>query len=580
MTDKNGMMRWIVWACCGAFAFAACGTTSTGGSGGTGFKLPDAGKTYVDGTSSGTDNTGTGTGDDKTCTPACPAAANADATCTAGVCGFSCHVGFLDCDGNPKNGCEIDSSTHPSHCGTCDKVCGDIPNGTAACVNSVCGAACDPGWQVCKNDPLVCDTNTDADETHCGDCATECPGGPNATPRCINATCELKCAVGWADCNKITDDGCEINTTNDPEHCGSCGLVCDTKQCVSSACECASSTQTATLIPLDIFIMMDQSGSMGETTGTGAAKWDAVTAAVKAFVQDPASAGIGVGIQYFPLSDDCPSSCDTSAEKAACKAAGGSCSTFIFITSCDGCTSKMCSAPEYAKPEVAIQTLPAAASAITTSLAKHGPVGTTPTQAALQGAVDYAKSHALANPTHTVVVLLATDGEPTECNIQDPAKIATSIAAPAAAGTPKILTFVIGVGSSLTAMNQIAAAGGTGNAFIVDTGGNVLQQFQAALKAIQGKALGCQYSIPVPTNGQPVDYTKVNVQLTVGGTPKVLAYVTSEAKCDPTAGGWHYDDPLAPTKILLCGNTCASVTADTNAKVDIQLGCPRVGKEP
>jgi hypothetical protein len=572
----------MVVACAAVLLGAiACSTTNTG-PGGSVYKLPDAGKSNIDATTG--EQTGTGTGDDKTCGGACPAVGNADATCTAGTCGYSCHTGYLDCDGNPKNGCEIDGTTHPSHCGSCDKVCGDVPNGTPTCVAAACAAACDPGWQVCKSDPLVCDTNTDSDETHCGDCGTECPGGPQATPRCVNAACELKCDPGFADCDKNPDNGCEINITNDPLHCGSCGLACETNTCVNSACECASSSQSATLIPLDIFIMMDQSGSMKDSTGTGVSKWAAVSTALTTFVNDPASAGIGVGIQYFPLvsggtGTPCPSACDTSAQKTQCKAAGGTCSSFLFLTSCDNCGGSggtSCAAGDYSKADVGISVLPGNGVNITNSIAKHSPSGGTPTGTALEGAIAYAQSWAKKNPTHTVVVALATDGEPTECSVQNIPGIA-GIAANGVNGSPKVLTFVIGVGSSLGSLNGIAAGGGTGSAFVVDTGGNVVQQFGAALKAIQGKALGCAYTIPAPSNGQPIDYSKVNVQLTLNGTAQVLPYVTNEAKCDPSKGGWHYDDPVTPSQILLCGTTCKAVQADANAKVDIQLGCPRVG---
>src|SRR4029079_1874740 len=53
--------------------------------------------------------------------------------------------------------------------------------------------------------------------------------------------------------------------------------------------DCAGQTSTAELVPLDIYIMLDKSGSMTEKTGAGAngpPKWDAVTQALNAFFND------------------------------------------------------------------------------------------------------------------------------------------------------------------------------------------------------------------------------------------------------------------------------------------------------
>ncbi|HEV8550643.1 MAG TPA: hypothetical protein VGQ57_16470, partial [Polyangiaceae bacterium] len=45
----------------------------------------------------------------------------------------------------------------------------------------------------------------------------------------------------------------------------------------------------------------------------------------------------------------------------------------------------------------------------------------------------------------------------------------------------------------------------------------------------------------------------------------------SEAK----NGGWYYDDPSAPTSILVCPCTCARFGA---GRVDVRVGCkPRIG---
>ena len=83
------------------------------------------------------------------------------------------------------------------------------------------------------------------------------------------------------------------------------------------------------------------------------------------------------------------------------------------------------------------------------------------------------------------VLVLATDGDPTECDTSISG--IDAIAASGVSMSPKISTFVIGVGSSLSNLNSIAMAGGTQQAFLVDTGGNVNQQFLAAMNAIRGR---------------------------------------------------------------------------------------------
>ena len=66
---------------------------------------------------------------------------------------------------------------------------------------------------------------------------------------------------------------------------------------------------------------------------------------------------------------------------------------------------------------------------------------------------------------------------------------------------PRIRTFVIGVGSELTALNQIADAGGTTDAFLVDAEENVEQAFTEALNDIRREALTCNFDIPEPDRG-------------------------------------------------------------------------------
>ncbi len=295
---------------------------------------------------------------------------------------------------------------------------------------------------------------------------------------------------------------------------------------------CAAETQTANLVPLDLYIMLDKSGSMLTSGG-----WDPVVTALNAFVGDSASKDLGVGLQYFPGSPECVSG-------------------------------------TYENPAVPIAALPGNATPISTSLTNAAPGGQTPTLPALQGAMDQMTAWLLQNPTHAGVVVLATDGIPNDCasTVDKVAQVALS----GASDNPKILTFVIGVGSNLTALNQIAQAGGTGNAFLVDTAGNVTQQFIDALNAIRGGAIACEYLIPTPEGGT-IDFGKVNVQYTPGtGDKEFFPKVENKAACPPSGDGWYYDNPANPTKVILCQSTCDKIEADGQAEIGVAFGCTTI----
>lgn len=344
---------------------------------------------------------------------------------------------------------------------------------------------------------------------------------------------------------------------------------------VTDASACAAESTKAEQLPLDMYIMLDQSGSMSDAVSNGGTKWNAVSGALQTFVNQPGTAGIGVGIQYFPLvsgGQTCSPTCATDAD----------CGTFgpCFFGICFACaaaSSDSCTAADYAKADVEIAPLPGVASALIASIGKHGPTGGTPTSAALQGAIDHAKAWSTQNPNHVVIDVLATDGEPSGCD-EDLNHI-NAIAAAGASGMPKVLTFVVGVGASLTALNGIAMAGGTGQAFIVDTNQNVNQQFLDALNKIRGAALSCSYLIPVPKMGKP-NFDSVNVQYAPGdgSATAVFPKVKDKASCPAGGNAWFYDDNAAPKQILLCDATCDKVSADTKGQIDILLGCATIAQ--
>ncbi len=327
---------------------------------------------------------------------------------------------------------------------------------------------------------------------------------------------------------------------------------------------CASSVFQGEQVPLDMFIMMDKSGSMSNQN-----KWDAIKTAFTGFVNDPTSDGIGVGIQFFPPdvalptcfgAPPCPPGCDP------------------FIFTCVPGQGGSCDLNDYLPPAVTIQELPGSRMLLINAMNAKMPGGGTPTSAALASALQSTTAWAAQFPGRKVITVLATDGSPTECdtNIGNIA----ALAATAAAGSPPVQTFVIGIGN-VANLDAIAMAGGTGNALIVNPA-TAAQDFLDAMNAIRGQALGCDFGIDAQgPNGETVDFGKVNVLFTPPGATmeETIFNVGDAASCDPSVGGWYYDDPINPTLIQMCPTSCSRLTTEQGT-VNIQLGCSTVTLPP
>ena len=150
------------------------------------------------------------------CNVACPLATAADPTCTdptTGACGFTCHVGFGDCNTDASDGCEqpLDADRH---CGACNMACSDADHGTGSCAGAMagCSLACDDGWGDCNTDLSDgCELQLN-DPAHCGACNQPCPARTNSVARCVDpsmVSCSYTCAAGFRDCNGDAADGCE-----------------------------------------------------------------------------------------------------------------------------------------------------------------------------------------------------------------------------------------------------------------------------------------------------------------------------------------------------------------------------------
>jgi hypothetical protein len=104
---------------------------------------------------------------------------------------------------------------------------------------------------------------------------------------------------------------------------------------------------------------------------------------------------------------------------------------------------------------------------------------------------------------------------------------------------------------------------------------------EVSTAVVSSSHLACEWAIPPPPDGQTLDPTQVNLQLTLNGSPAPpLGYVDSPADCGKVQGGWYYDDPLAPTRVFVCSDVCLGIQSADSASIEIQFGCARVPATP
>ena len=344
--------------------------------------------------------------------------------------------------------------------------------------------------------------------------------------------------------------------------------------------------EVITTKPAKLYILLDRSASMSGATG-GSNIWTPAVNAVKAFVADEDSAGLGVGIQYFPNSKS--------------------------GNTCDG--------TRYKTPDVAPApaVLPASASALITSLGKQSPesllgASGTPIEGALRGATQYCLTYQAAHTDEQCVAVIVTDGKPEwdscEKNYDNLAKIAK------AAKDKGVITFAVGLkGADFTLLNKIAMAGGapdcdTGSStYACDVSSNA-DKLSIALNKIrettvttethtvtypvthtvtrpvthtetrtethyevQKTPVPCEWTIPESTDG-PFNKDKVNVRWSANKQETTLLRVGAQADC--LEKGWYYDNPTSPERVIACSQTCDAIKAQEDSSVDILLGCATI----
>lgn len=331
---------------------------------------------------------------------------------------------------------------------------------------------------------------------------------------------------------------------------------------------CAGWSAEPESAPAVLMMVVDVSGSMDrDAPGSNRSKWSETHGALEGAIQDlPGTTG--VGMLFFPNQEtgtyrnpSDPSTCVTVDELIPVAPLGDPSSAFR--------------------------------DQIVDALDDVRPNGGTPTYDAYSVAYDSLRNSNV--PGHRFMLLI-TDGQPTyaeSCvgngradNPVDTQPIIDQIAAAASQG---IRTFVIGSpGSEETVdvgddarpwLSRAAEAGGTATDGCSHDGPNYChfdmvdepnfgEGLRAALGAIAGQIVQCDYVLPEPPGDQQLDPEKVNVILTEGDGSQQLILRSDASACEE---GWYYSDD--GEQVLLCEGTCSRVKADAQAGLELLFGC-------
>jgi hypothetical protein len=310
--------------------------------------------------------------------------------------------------------------------------------------------------------------------------------------------------------------------------------------------------------PLGVYMIVDQSNAM-------LAQWASVSNGLQTFIAGSDElGGVSIGIQYYAISPP-PSATPPY-------------STIV------------CQSQTYAMPDVQIDTLPKNQQPLIDSINLHGPTSLgqllnklsllvqfaneSPIDAAITGASAGARDWVDKDLTQrrAAVVLLVTNSVATSTDSPNCMPSVDKAALAAEAGllnAPGIPTYVLAVGGPNTDLDQIAFKGGTGKAYPVTSGTDVLTN----LIQIRQAFLPCDVAISV--TDQDLISGKLNVELTDGKMSVRYGRVADSTACSSSAspGEWYVEGTGADAKVRLCPNTCEAARLVLGATLDIVHGC-------
>lgn len=426
---------------------------------------------------------------------------------------------------------------------------GNVNNHDCAMGLTWCGTGCVATW---------------ADDLHCGGCDRPCPQyGTCVSP----GVCELECPQAMDEC----PSGCAI-LDNDPFNCGTCDHICNTGiSCAGGQCQDTPCLETVAeaepvVLPADIVIVIDNSGSMWDEA-------ESVQNSMVDFVGALTASGIDAHVAI--ISDD------SNGQVGVCvppPVGSGQCPYDENL-------------PTYRHVVWEV----ASTNALELMLALHGEYDDWQRPEATKTIVVISDDNSAMSSTDFYTAMIQLD--PTFAGFKFSAIFApydisywdclqceingtcNTPACNSCCGTDTLLNLVctpLPASEGTVYRELVTATGGLeGNLCTQD----FLPVFQDLATAVVGGArVPCAYDIPTPPEGETIDYGRINMdyQETSEILPEPIYHVPGGLPDCGSDGGWYYDANDPPRQIKLCPATCDLVTASPEAIVKVKYGCDTI----
>lgn len=372
-----------------------------------------------------------------------------------------------------------------------------------------------------------------------------------------------------ADCPTGTVCGTEcVDLSSSDDHCGKCGEACgDGESCFGGTCEaCVETAATASkaVLPADIIVVVDNSGSM-----TDEAKF--VQDSMVDFVTAITSSGIDAHVVLI--------SSDSGDSQGICVPApvgSGSCPADEKLPAYRHYVQDVSSSNSL---ELILSTYPNWSDSLRPG-ASRTIVVISDDNSSL-GADQFATDLVALDPSFSGfrfdAIVAPYDLSGTACFSCNVSGAACSTCDPCCGtdSTAGVLCTVLPAEEGTVYKELVADTGGVLGDLCTQDFGPVFADLASVV--VSTSNLPCSYVIPEPPDGTGIDLNRVNVDflLAPGANPKSLPRVDGESSCG-TSDGWYYDPPDDPTRVVLCSATCDLVEGADEGELAVKFGCSTI----